>query len=150
MEVRPHPIESDAAIRRDVVAFDLPQDEHRHVAVLGAIGPEKGARIIDALVDDIRDRSLPLRIVVIGFTDRARRWRSDDDVLTIHGSYGQDELATLFERYRIDVVLFPTIWPETFSYTLSEAWRAGRPALVPASRRARRARACHRCGLADA
>jgi len=131
VELRPHPIEGGTAIRRHVDAFDLPQDEHRHVAVLGAIGPEKGSRIIDALVEDIRQRSLPLRIVVIGFTDRARRWQSDDGALTIHGSYGPDELAALFEHYRIEVVLFPTIWPETFSYTLSEAWRAGRPALVP-------------------
>jgi hypothetical protein len=28
-------------------------------------------------------------------------------------------------------VLFPSAGPETFSYTLSEAWRAGFPALVP-------------------
>ena len=131
IEIRPHPVEGDRTARRDVFAFALPEDACRHVAVLGAIGPEKGSRNIDALADEIRKRSLPLRIVVIGFTDRARRWQSDDRVLTIHGSYGEDELAALFERYRIDVVVFPTIWPETFSYTLSEAWRAGRPALVP-------------------
>ena len=101
------------------------------MAVLGAVGPEKGARNIDALADEIRKRSLPLRIVVVGFTDRARRWQSDDRTLTIHGSYGPDELRALLERYRIDVVVFPTIWPETFSYTLSEAWHAGKPALVP-------------------
>jgi glycosyltransferase involved in cell wall biosynthesis len=131
IEVRPHPVESAGVARRDVAVFSLPDDGHRHVAVLGAIGPEKGARIIDALVDEIRKRSLPLRIVVVGFTDRARRWQSADRILTIHGSYGTDELEALFERYRVDVVAFPTIWPETFSYTLSEAWRAGRPALVP-------------------
>ena len=131
IQVRPHPVQADGAVRRDVSAFQLPDDGCRHVAVLGAIGPEKGARNIDALADEIRKRSLPLRIVVVGFTDRARRWQSDDRTLTIHGSYGQDELAALFERYRIDLAVFPTIWPETFSYTLSEAWRAGRPALVP-------------------
>ena len=72
-----------------------------------------------------------MRIVVVGYTDRARRWQSADRTLTIHGSYGEDEIEALFERYRIEVALFPTVWPETFSYTLSEAWRAGRPALVP-------------------
>jgi hypothetical protein len=29
------------------------------------------------------------------------------------------------------MTVFPTVWPETFSYTLSEGWLAGRPALVP-------------------
>jgi glycosyltransferase involved in cell wall biosynthesis len=131
VEIRPHPVQADRAVRRDVSVLELPHDGCRHVAVLGAIGPEKGARIVDALADEIRKRSLPLRIVVVGFSDRARRWQSDDRTLTIHGSYGQDELPALFERYRVDLVVFPTIWPETFSYTLSEAWRAGRPALVP-------------------
>jgi glycosyltransferase involved in cell wall biosynthesis len=131
IEIRPHPVAAERMSRQQVFAFELPQDACRHVAVLGAIGPEKGSRVIDALADEIRKRSLPLRVVVVGFTDRARRWQSEDRTLTIHGSYGPDELAALFERYRIDVVVFPTIWPETFSYTLSEAWRAGRPALVP-------------------
>jgi glycosyltransferase involved in cell wall biosynthesis len=131
IEVRPHPVEGERTSRQQVAAFELPNDACRHVAVLGAIGPEKGSRIIDALAGEIRSRSLSLRIVVVGFTDRARRWQSEDRTLTIHGSYGPDELATLLERYRIDAVVFPTIWPETFSYTLSEAWHAGRPALVP-------------------
>jgi glycosyltransferase involved in cell wall biosynthesis len=131
IDIRPHPIVAGRVARRDVSAFELPDDACRHVAVLGAIGPEKGARNVDALADEIRKRALPLRIVVVGFTDRARRWQSGDRTLTIHGSYGEDELPQLFERYRIDLVVFPTIWPETFSYTLSEAWRAGRPALVP-------------------
>jgi glycosyltransferase involved in cell wall biosynthesis len=131
IQIRPHPIQGADPARREVDVFALPDDGHRHVAVLGAIGPEKGARIIDALADEIRKCALPLRIVVVGFTDRARRWQSDDRVLTIHGSYGPDEVEALLERYRVDLVAFPTIWPETFSYTLSEAWRAGRPALVP-------------------
>ncbi|MFO1311893.1 MAG: glycosyltransferase [Burkholderiales bacterium] len=131
VEVRPHPVDLPRMARPDANAFDLPEDGSRHVAVLGAIGPEKGARNVDALAQEIRARALPLRIVVIGFTDRARRWQSDDRVLTIHGSYGDDELPALFRRYRIAVSLFPTLWPETFSYTLSESWGAGRPALVP-------------------
>ncbi|MFO1305836.1 MAG: glycosyltransferase [Burkholderiales bacterium] len=131
VEVRPHPVDLPRLARPDADAFALPRDGARHVAVLGAIGPEKGARNIDALAEEIRARALPLRIVVVGFTDRARHWQSDDRVLTIHGSYGEDELPALFRRYRIDVSLFPTLWPETFSYTLSELWGAGCPALVP-------------------
>jgi glycosyltransferase involved in cell wall biosynthesis len=112
-------------------AFDLPADANRHVALIGAIGPEKGARILDALVARIRERALPLRVVVIGYTDRTTRGQSDDRVLTVHGPYGVAEVAPLLDRYRVDVVLFPNVWPETWSYTLGEAWAAGRPVLVP-------------------
>jgi len=109
----------------------LPQDECRHIGVLGAIGPEKGSRRLDALVERIRARRLPLRIVVLGYTDRENRWQSDDQVFTVHGRYEPAEIEALFDHYRIPLAFFPTEWPETFSYTLSEAWQAGRPALVP-------------------
>ena len=109
----------------------LPADDRRSIGVLGAIGPEKGARRLEALVERIRARRLPLRIVVIGYTDREPRWQSDDHALTVHGRYEPAEIETLLDHYRITVAFFPTEWPETFSYTLSEAWQAGRPALVP-------------------
>ncbi|MCC6194318.1 MAG: glycosyltransferase [Burkholderiales bacterium] len=112
-------------------AFPLPDDGLRHVGMLGAIGPEKGARIVEAMAARIRERDLPLRLVVIGYTDRQSRDQSADHVLTVHGPYRRDEIEPLLDAYRVGLVVFPTIWPETFSYTLSEAWSAGRPVLVP-------------------
>src|SRR5439155_22133145 len=106
-------------------------DEYRHIGVLGAIGPEKGARHLDTMVARIRERRLPLRLIVVGYTDREQRFQSSDKVLTIHGPYQREEIETLLDHYRIAMTVFPTIWPETFSYTLSEGWLAGRPALVP-------------------
>lgn len=83
------------------------------------------------MVDRIRARALPLRIVVIGYTDREQRFMSDDAVLAVHGHYRVPDIAALLDHYRVRLLAFPTIWPETFGYTLSEAWSAGRPALVP-------------------
>jgi glycosyltransferase involved in cell wall biosynthesis len=111
--------------------FDLPNDMCRHIGVLGAIGPEKGARHVEALAQRIRERNLPLRIIVVGYLDREHRGQSQDKVLTIHGPYAGAEVGPLLDHYRIVVALFPTLWPETFGYTLSEAWEAGRPVLVP-------------------
>ena len=111
--------------------FPLPADECRHVGVLGAIGPEKGARHLEGLVARVRDRRIPLRFVVVGYTDRDNRGQADDGVLTVHGPYRTDEVEVLFDYYGIGIVVFPTVWPETFGYTLSEAWMAGRPVLVP-------------------
>ncbi len=111
--------------------FSLPDDACRHFAVLGAIGPEKGARHVERMVERIRARTLPLRLVVVGYTDRESRCQSDDKVLTVHGPYDVAHVAALLDHYRVSVVAFPGIWPETFGYTLSEAWRAGRATLVP-------------------
>ena len=129
----PRPVEASrgAAHLPPFTAFDLPHDDHRHIGVLGAVGPEKGARHVEALAQRIRERRLPLRIIVVGYMDRLKRDQSDDRVLTVHGHYDESEVAALLDHYRVSALVFPTIWPETFSFTLSEGWHAGRAALVP-------------------
>lgn len=112
--------------------FLFPRDEIKHIGVIGAIGPVKGARNLEKLVARTRARKLPLRWIVIGYTDRQYEpYQSKDYVLTIHGPYQQDRLIALLEHYTISLVMFPSAGPETFCYTLSEAWAANKPVLVP-------------------
>ena len=110
----------------------LPDDGVPVIAALGAIGPDKGARRIERLAQLIGEHRIPLRIVVIGYLDvQQGPWQSDDARLTVHGRYDSRDLPALLRHYRARLVLFPSAGPETFSYTLSETWRAGMPALVP-------------------
>jgi len=110
----------------------MPDDGVPVVAAVGAIGPDKGARRIECLVERMRALDVPLRIVVIGYLDVEQGpWQSDDARLTVHGRYDARDLAALLRHYRAQLVLFPSAGPETFSYTLSESWLAGVPALVP-------------------
>ncbi|MBE7523807.1 MAG: glycosyltransferase [Burkholderiales bacterium] len=114
------------------LAVMLPQDDVPTVAVLGAVGPDKGARRIERLVELARARGSRVRFVLIGYLDRQHAaWQSDDARFTVHGRYDPRDLPDLLSHYRASLVLFPSAGPETFSYTLSEAWGAGRPALVP-------------------
>jgi glycosyltransferase involved in cell wall biosynthesis len=118
-----------AAARLAVV---LPDDEVPTVAVLGAIGPDKGARRLDRMVELVRERGLRLRFVLIGYLDRLQTpWQSDDAVFTVHGRYEPRDLPDLLAHYRVRLVAYPSAGPETFSLTLSEAWGAGRPVIVP-------------------
>ncbi len=110
----------------------LPHDRHQVIGVLGAIGPVKGARRLEKLVARTKARRLPLRWVVIGYTDHQYQpWQDKDKTLTIHGSYTARQLHALLDHYRIGMTVFPSAGPESFSYTLSESWTLGRPALVP-------------------
>ena len=120
--------------RPDAVHSPLPMadDGRPVVAVLGAIGPDKGARRLERLVDLTRERGLHLRWVLIGYLDRGREpFQSADGVFTMHGAYDSRALRELIEHYRVQLVAYPSAGPETFSFTLSEAWAAGRPAIVP-------------------
>ncbi len=112
--------------------FDLPDDARVTIAVLGAVGPDKGARRLERLVELVRATCLPARFVLIGYMDVEHGpWQSDDAVLTVHGRYDPSALPDLLAHYRARLVAFPSAGPETFSFTLSEAWAAGRPVIVP-------------------
>jgi hypothetical protein len=83
-------------------------------------------------VQRARARSAQLRFVVIGYLDvQHAPWQSADAMLTVHGRYSVPELPALFRHYRVALVAYPSEGPESFSYTLSETWTAGLPALVP-------------------
>ncbi len=113
-------------------AFDLPDDGTPTVAVLGAIGPDKGARRLERIAALVRTTGTRVRFVLIGYLDvRHGPWQSGDAVLTIHGQYDPHDLPDLLDHYRVKLVAYPSAGPETFSLTLSEAWTAGRPAIVP-------------------
>jgi GT2 family glycosyltransferase/glycosyltransferase involved in cell wall biosynthesis len=149
-----------AASGAPLCAALLPRDDVPTVAVVGAIGRDKGSRRIERLVavareraahsreraphsrervpnsreraPNSRERAGRVRFVVIGYLDvQHEPWQSDDALLTVHGRYARGDLAALFAHYRVEFVLYPSEGPESFSYTLSEAWRAGMPALVP-------------------
>jgi O-antigen biosynthesis protein len=110
----------------------IPDDDVPTVAVVGAIGPDKGARRIERLVSLAAEQDARLRFVVVGYLDRQQdAWQSEDARLTVHGKYDPRDLPVLLDYYRVSLVLFPSAGPETFAFTLSEAWAAGRAVLVP-------------------
>jgi len=122
--------QASAAGMRSVLL--LPHDSVPTVGVLGAIGPVKGARRLERLVARTRERKLNLRWVLIGYLDRQYQpYQDADKVFTIHGPYRPEDMHELLEHYRVRLTVFPSAGPETFSFTLSESWRAGCPALVP-------------------
>jgi glycosyltransferase involved in cell wall biosynthesis len=106
------------------------QRPHHVVAVVGAIGPHKGSTILDALVSRLDGAGIGL--VVLGYTDTELTpgWRVPGRYY-VHGPYLDEELGSLLAAFRVDLALFPNRIPESFSYTLSEVWAAGIPAIVP-------------------
>lgn len=95
------------------------------VAVLGGIGPEKGFDVLLHCVRDARARGLPMRFTVIGHTLDDERLLDAGPVFVTGAYRSDDELAGLIAAERPSLVFLPSIWPETWSYTLSHAWAAG-------------------------
>jgi glycosyltransferase involved in cell wall biosynthesis len=121
--VRPEvvPLEDDRGLPRLAVQ---PRRPRRLVCVIGAIGPVKG---YDVLLDCARDaawRDLPLEFVLAGHSpDDARLIASGRIAVT--GRYREAEAEALVRGLGADLAWLPSIWPETWCYTLGTAWRAG-------------------------
>ena len=77
----------------------LPDDGAPTIAVLGAVGPDKGARRLERLVGLVRARAPAVRFVLIGYMDVEHGpWQSDDAVLTVHGRYDPRDAAAICSR----------------------------------------------------
>ncbi|ACA20523.1 glycosyl transferase family 2 [Methylobacterium sp. 4-46] len=107
----------------------LRRGEVLRVAVVGAIGPHKGVALLHSLGLDARLRDLQIRYAVVGYTSMTDRL--SEIGVTETGRYrSPDEAMDLLEAEGADVVLIPSIWPETYCYALSIALAAGLPPLV--------------------
>lgn len=86
------------------------------IGVVGQIGYHKGARIVRDLAREIKARGLEMQIVVIGTIDAP----CEPSVVSETGPYQHDKLPELVESSGVNIMLFPSIWPETFSYVVQE------------------------------
>lgn len=98
------------------------QGEPLTVGILGALSQVKGAGILEALLKDAEARRLPLQFVLIGYSEYAPLNRMHPQ-LKVTGKYRDEELERLLREHQPHVLLFPSIWPETYCYTLSHAFR---------------------------
>ncbi|MBB2206256.1 glycosyltransferase [Gluconacetobacter takamatsuzukensis] len=104
-------------------------DEIRRILLIGAIGIEKGYNILLALARHVADHDLPMRFTIIGHTCDDPRLLATD-VVEITGRYGEHELPALIRNHPCDWGFLPAIWPETWSYILTEFWRQDIPVIT--------------------
>lgn len=100
------------------------------ICLLGAIGPHKGSDTLLALARHARLHDPTLRFHVVGYTNIDDALRAVGNV-TISGEYEPDDLPAMVEATGARIALFLHGWPETFSYTLTEAASLGLIPVVP-------------------
>jgi GT2 family glycosyltransferase/glycosyltransferase involved in cell wall biosynthesis len=129
------------ALTPDVVPWEpdpAPPPDHaapRHrpgwlcVAVIGALGLEKGYDVLLACARDAAARDLHLRFTVVGYT-------VDDGPLLetgrvfVTGPFAAGEAGGLLAQSGASLAFIPSIWPETWCFALSDAWDCGLDAAV--------------------
>ncbi|TNC09896.1 glycosyltransferase [Methylobacterium terricola] len=124
--VVPHP---DAAPGPAAARPRRPRTGAVRVALVGGIGTHKGFELVVALAERAARERRPIAFTVIG--DVADRRRIEGlGTLAVTGSYRPEELPRLLAEADPDYVFLASVWPETYSYVLSEAWAAGYPVVA--------------------
>jgi len=118
IEVRPHEV---TYLGSQTVTVS--QTDKLVIGVVGHISFHKGAHVLKQLSNKILSQQSQERIVVIGSFEGA----NDERVLKQTGPYRQENLAENIKRSGANIMLFPSIYPETFSYVTHELISLGLP-----------------------
>lgn len=116
-----------------VDAFELPRltpaknHANLNIAFIGGINKEKGGAQI---VDLVKSHKRGVNWFLFGNVGHGELENLKQDNFMRYGAYDSNELPVLMEAYKIDVVCILSIWPETYSYTLTEAILCGLPVIV--------------------
>ena len=126
IEVIPH--ETDLQIEQYKASIPYSEGDVLKIAVIGSISPDKGSLIIRDMAKHCADKNLPIKFLVFGnLIDNSAvlRMIPQTDNLRIFNSYEEDMLPDLLKVNPCHISFFGALWPETYSYTLSHAFKAG-------------------------
>lgn len=101
-----------------------PRPALRHLLVIGSLSVIKGYEVLLGLARSRAAKAAGLRFTLIGHSvnDQALKGAG----VEVRGRYEDHELAQLIEDADPDLILLPSVWPETYSYVLSAAMASGR------------------------
>ena len=102
----------------------IPSDGIITVVTIGALTSIKGSHIFYECAKYADQHKLPLRFALIGYSYIDHKLKKISNV-AVTGKYCIDTLNDNIEKLNPSLAFLPSISPETYSYTLSEAWLNG-------------------------
>ncbi len=124
-EVKIDVIEHGIDIKKTTSNLTL-EDKINHIAFIGAIGIHKGSKYLDEFIDRNLIKNCKIHLFGISNTPNIKNNRHFEN----HGSYKREELKDLLMQNNIKLICLFSIWPETYSYTLTEAVACGIPVIT--------------------
>lgn len=83
------------------------------IAVIGELSTIKGKEKVEEIDNYIKSHNLNMKVIVIGYTN------SNVNNLKYYKYLSINELNDLLTKYKPNIILETSIWPETYSYTLT-------------------------------
>jgi glycosyltransferase involved in cell wall biosynthesis len=118
LQIQPHEV---TYLRGQIIKLN--GSEPLVIGIVGQIGLHKGAQVVRDLAAEIRRQGGPERIAVIGTLEI----NADKTIVSETGPYVHDNLAEEIRSSGANLMIMPSIWPETFSYVAQEMIELGLP-----------------------
>ena len=93
------------------------------ILVLGNIEKHKGSGFVKNLADVLNRTHPDIRVVILG----AYQEKNITPNITVTGAYDTERLPELIRMFEPNCAFFPSVWPETFSFTVHELMQFGLP-----------------------
>lgn len=124
------------SVRVEVVPHEplvLPADRPvrgpvRHVLVIGALSAVKGLHVLRGLAGSRAAAESGVRFTLLGHSPDDAGLRAAG--VQVLGAYEDDTLPARIAELAPDLILLPSVWPETFCYVLTPAATSGRRVAV--------------------
>lgn len=98
-----------------------------NVAFVGVMAKHKGAEVVEKIIAETKNKNIIYHL--FGKTEYSSLEKNRNNYIN-HGQYNREQLASLLKENNINVVCNLSIWPETYSYTLTETIASGVPVLA--------------------
>ena len=120
-----HVVEHGIDLKRNQ-AIEKKNDEVFNVAFVGVMLTHKGSKVLEYFVKHCSSKKIKFHLFGQAHSDLLKKNHSN---YVYHGRYTRSELPQLLKESKIHLVCNLSIWPETYSYTLSETIASGVPVL---------------------
>ncbi|KQC47979.1 glycosyltransferase [Geobacillus sp. Sah69] len=98
------------------------------IGFLGGLSPVKGSNVIYEVITSYPKQNVEWHL--IGELGDPKLTLLNQVNVIKHGRYKRESIQEILESIGLDLICFFSQCPETYSYTLSEAWRSNIPVLV--------------------
>jgi GT2 family glycosyltransferase len=123
-KVAPHPAPQGSLLLEGTSVRRIYRGGPIKVAVFGGLSDIKGFWQILECAQEAKSKKIAIEFIIFGFTLDDGKFADLPNVKVL-GRYEEKELKGLVHRHRPDCALFLNQGPETYSYTLSHAFRLG-------------------------
>jgi len=124
--ISPH--EENIVVTSKFSHYAVQQQEKLRVVIIGAIGKMKGYKVVLSCARLAQKTQLPIQFIVMGYSMNDQKLK--DAGVEVSGKYQEHQALNILHDQKPHLIWIPSLWPETFCYTLSIALATDLPIMA--------------------